>query len=313
MSKSETSTAPRKILRHLNYNHLLYFWTVAREGSITAAAEVLSLTPQTISGQIKLLEQTIDARLFERVGRGLALTEVGRAVMPYADEIFSVGTELARRVQGDEQGLPSTLNIGVVNSLPKLVVYRTLAPILGKEDSPRLSCTEADLDTLLADLAVHKLDLLLSDRPVPTGFNVRAYSHKLGESDIAFYGRGELLKRCADDYPASLHGVPMLMPAGSTSIRRALDAWLARRGVVPTVLAEFDDSALMKAFGQAGVALFPAPTAIEQAVQHMYGVERLGMVDGLREMFYLISPERRLSEPFALEITEAAREQLGLR
>ncbi|MEM0953230.1 MAG: transcriptional activator NhaR [Pseudomonadota bacterium] len=309
----DMSRAPRRILRHLNYNHLLYFWTVAREGSITAAADVLSLTPQTISGQIKLLEQTIEAKLFERVGRGLALTEVGRAVMPYADEIFSLGTELARRVQGDDQGLPSALNVGIVNSLPKLVVYRTLAPLLQDAESPRLSCTQADLDALLADLAVHRLDLVLSDRPVPTGFNVRAYSHKLGESDIAFYGRGELMEKCRANYPASLHGAPMLMPAGTTSIRRGLDAWLARQGVVPTIVADFDDSALMKAFGQAGVAIFPAPMAIDEEVKHMYGVERIGMVDGLREMLYLISPERRLSEPFALEITDAARQQLKLR
>ncbi len=304
---------PRRILRHLNYNHLLYFWTVAKEGSITAAAEVLSLTPQTISGQIKLLEQTIDARLFERVGRGLALTEVGRAVMPYADEIFSLGSELARRVQGDDQGLPSTLNVGIVNSLPKLVVYRTLEPILEDEDAPRLSCYEADLDSLLADLAVHRLDLLLSDRPVPTGFNVRAYSHKLGESEIAFYGRGDALALCRDNFPASLHNVPMLMPASSTSIRRGLDAWLARQGVVPRVIADFDDSALMKAFGQAGIAIFPAPVTVDEEIKHMYGVEQIGMIDGLREMFYLISPERRLSEPFALEITESARDQLNLR
>ncbi len=309
MTKPRT---PRRVLRHLNYNHLLYFWTVAREGSVAAAAKVLNLTPQTISGQIKQLEQTIDARLFERAGRGLALTEAGRAVMPYADEIFSLGTELARRVQGDQQGLPSSLNVGLVNSLPKLIAYRALKPVMDEEDGPRLICFEADLDKLLADLAVHRLDLLLSDRPVPTGFNVRAYSHKLGESDIALYAREDLATRYTDDFPGSLNGAPLLLPSSTTAIRRGLDDWLAAAGVVPHVVAEFDDSALMKAFGEAGTAIFPAPVAIEPEIQHMYGARRVGRVEGLTEMFYLISPERRLSEPFALKITDAARSRLSV-
>ena len=175
----------------LNYHHLLYFWTVAREGSIAAAAELLHLTPQTISGQIKQLEATIDAKLFTRAGRGLALTDAGRAIMPYAEEIFSLGAELARKVHSTEEGLPTTLNIGIVNSLPKLIAYRTLEPALEEEDAPRLICIEGDLDKLLGDLSVHRLDLILSDRPVPTGVNVKAYSHKLGESEIAFFASGE--------------------------------------------------------------------------------------------------------------------------
>lgn len=303
---------PQRLLRHLNYNHLLYFWTVAREGSIAAAASVLNLTPQTISGQIKQLEQAIDAKLFERAGRGLALTEAGRAVMPYADEIFSLGTELARRVQGDYQGLASSLNVGVVNSLPKLIAYRALEPVLEGEEAPRLICLEGDLDKMLADLALHRLDLLLSDRPVPTGVNVRAYSHKLGESDIAVYAREDLAEQYVEGFPGSLNGAPMLMPASNTAIRRGFDDWLAAVGVVPRVLAEFDDSALMKAFGEAGTAIFPAPEAIEPEIAHMYGARRIGRAEGLSEMFYLISAERRLSEPFALKITEAARTRLGL-
>ncbi len=309
MTKPRT---PQRLLRHLNYNHLLYFWTVAREGSVAAAANVLNLTPQTISGQIKQLEQAIDAKLFERAGRGLALTEAGRAVMPYADEIFSLGTELARRVQGDSEGLPSTLNVGIVNSLPKLIAYRALEPVLAEEGAPRLICLESDLDKLLADLAVHRLDLLLSDRPVPTGFNVRAYSHKLGESDMAFYAREDLAAKYIEDFPNSLNGAPMLLPASTTAIRRGLDDWLASTGVAPQVVAEFDDSALMKAFGEAGTAIFPAPEAIEPEIQHMYRARRVGRVEGLRELFYLISPERRLSEPFALKITDAARSRLSV-
>lgn len=300
----------RRLPRHLNYTHLLYFWTVAREGSVAAAAAALNLTPQTISGQVKLLEQAIGASLFARSGRGLVLTETGRAVMPYAEEIFSLGAELARRVQGDDLGSPATLNVGVVNSFPKLIAYRTLEPVVSEPDSPRLICVEADFEKMLADLAVHRLDLLLSDRPVPTGFNVRAYSHKLGESELAFYGSPEVAGRYRQDFPQSLNGAPMLLPAGTTAIRRGLDEWLAAKGVSPRVVAEFDDSALMKAFAESGRAVFPAPLAIETEVEHMYGVERIGRVDNLTEMFYLISAERRLSEPFALKITAAARQRL---
>ena len=302
---------PGRHLRHLNYNHLLYFWTVAREGSIAAAAELLHLTPQTISGQIKQLEATIDAKLFTRAGRGLALTDAGRAIMPYAEEIFSLGAELARKVHSTEEGLPTTLNIGIVNSLPKLIAYRTLEPALEEEDAPRLICIEGDLDKLLGDLSVHRLDLILSDRPVPTGVNVKAYSHKLGESEIAFFASGELADRVSAGFPDSLHGAPMLLPVSATAIRRGLDDWFNAVGVVPAVLAEFDDSALMKAFGESGLAVFPAPEAIAEEVEHMYGARRVGNASGLREMFYAISPERRLSEPVAIRLAETARERLA--
>jgi LysR family transcriptional activator of nhaA len=301
---------PGHHLRHLNYNHLLYFWTVAREGSIAAAATVLHLTPQTISGQIKQLEASIDARLFTRAGRGLVLTDAGRTIMPYAEEIFSLGAELARLVHSTEQGLPSTLTVGIVNSLPKLVAYRTLQPVLQEEDAPRLLCYEGDLDSLLADLAVHKLDLILSDRPVPNGVNVRAYSHKLGESDIAFYGRDAIAERYEANFPQSLNGAPVLLPVGTTAIRRGLDEWFSAVGVVPEIVAEFDDSALMKAFGESGLAIYPAPEAIDPELRHMYGARQIGRVAGLKEQFYAISSERRLSEPVAVRIAEAARTRL---
>jgi LysR family transcriptional activator of nhaA len=302
---------PGQHLRHLNYNHLLYFWTVAREGSIAAAAEVLHLTPQTISGQIKQLEASIDAQLFARAGRGLVLTDAGRAIMPYAEEIFSLGAELARRVHSTEQGLPTTLTVGIVNSIPKLIAYRTLEPVLEEEDAPRLLCYEGDLDKLLADLSVHRLDLILSDRPVPTGVNVKAYSHKLGESDMAFFARADIADRYRESFPESLNGAPMLLPVGTTAIRRGLDDWFNGVGVAPRVIAEFDDSALMKAFGESGLAIFPAPEAIEPEVRHMYGARRVGTVNGLKELFYAISPERRLSEPVAVRIAEAARARLS--
>ena len=295
--------------RHLNYNHLLYFWTVAREGSVARAAEALHLTPQTISGQVKLLEQTVGAPLFQRVGRGLTLTETGRNVMPYAEEIFSVGAELAQSLRSGVDGRPSTLQVGIVNAIPKLIAYRTLEPILLEEKGPRLSCTEGELDVLLAELAVHKLDLILSDRPVPTGFNLKAYTHKLGDSEIGFFARGRLATRCRNNFPASIDDVPMLLPDSRTAIRRGLDQWLSSNGIRARVVAEFDDSALMKAFGESGTAIFPAPMAIATEVKEMYGASHIGTVHEVREQFYAISPQRKLSAPDVIMIVERARQR----
>jgi len=301
----------RRHLRHLNYNHLLYAWTVAREGSVTAASSVLHLTPQTISGQIKQLEGVVGAPLFLRAGRGLTLSDAGRSIMPYLDEIFSLGAELAQRVHNDEGGLPSSMNVGIVNTIPKLIAYRTLAPILERDAAPRLMCYEGELEHLLAELAVHRLDLLLSDRPVPTGLSVKAYSHKLGESNMAFFARGKLAQQCSANFPDSLDKVPMLLPVASSAIRRGLDDWFNSMGIVPRVIAEFDDSALMKAFGESGVAVFPAPEAIRKEVENMYGASWIGAAEGVGEAFYAISPERKLSNPVVVEITELARLRLG--
>jgi LysR family transcriptional activator of nhaA len=297
-------------MRHLNYSHLLYFWTVAREGSIAKASKVLHLTPQTISGQIKLLEESIGEPLFQRVGRGLALTDTGQVVNQYADEIFSLGAELTQRVRSKEPGMPVALNVGIVNSIPKLVAYRTLAPAMSMADPIRVVCWEADLDRLLGDLAVHRLDLVLSDRPVPTGLNVKAYNHPLGSSPVAMFAGKKLVTKYRKGFPESLQDAPLLMPVNTSALRRGLDEWLDRHGVTPNVVAEFDDSALMKAFGEAGTGIFPAPLAIEAEVEHMYHARSIGTVDGLKESYFAISPERKIKHPAVLQITAAAREGL---
>ncbi len=293
-------------MRHLNYTHLLYFWTVAREGSIARASEVLHLTPQTISGQLKLLEEAVGEALFTRVGRGLALTETGRIVNQYADEIFHLGAELTQRVKSKQALVPTVLNVGVVNSIPKLVALRVLEPALGLEDPVRITCREGDLEYLLGDLAVHRLDLVISDHPIPPGTSVKAYNHALGTSGITFFAHKSIARRFAA-FPASLGDAPMLLPVDSSPLRRSLDDWFDREGITPQVVAEFDDSALLKAFGEAGLGAFPAPTAIAGEVCSMYHSKVLGTVPGISESYYAISPERKLKHPAVLAITESAR------
>lgn len=297
-------------MRHLNYNHLLYFWTVTKEGSIARASEVLHLTPQTISGQLKLLDEAVGEPLFQRVGRRLVPTDMGQTVFQYADEIFSLGAELAQRLRGKQPGMPIALNVGIVNSIPKLIAYRVLAPALGLEDPIRVICWEDDLEKLLGDLAVHRLDLVLSDRPIPTGLNVKAYNHALGESAVSFFAQKRMAAKYARKFPASLHGAPVLMPVSSIALRRSLDEWLDRVGVTPRVVAEFEDSALLKAFGEAGTGIFPAPSAIAAEVEHMYHARRIGSADDVRETYFAISPERKLKHPAVVCITETARTRL---
>jgi LysR family transcriptional activator of nhaA len=295
-------------MRHLNYNHLLYFWTVAREGGIGRAAASLHLTPQTISGQLKLLEAAVGEPLFQRAGRGLALTATGHLVKQYADEIFALGAELAHRVRGGGTARANVLNVGIVNSIPKLVTYRILRPAL--ESGEPLACYEADLERLLSDLAVHRLDLVLSDRPIPGGLNVKAYNHGLGESDVGFFAHESLAGRYVDGFPASLRDAPLLLPVSTTAVRRALDQWFDRLGLLPRIVAEFDDSALLKSFGAVGIGVFPATLAIADEVERMYEARMIGVAEGITESYFAVSPERKLRHPAVLRITAAAREAL---
>jgi LysR family transcriptional activator of nhaA len=297
-------------MRHLNYNHLLYFWTVAREGSIARAAEALYITPQTVSGQIKLLEDTIGRPLFDRVGRRMVLSETGRVVNQYADEIFSLGAELAQRLKSTDPGVPFVLNVGIVNSIAKLITYQVLEPAMALDDELRIACWEGDLERLLADLAVLRLDLVISDRPIPTGLNVKAYNHALGDSAVAFYMRTDVAMVYTRAFPQALHQAPMLLPINTSALRRRLDDWFEAHNLRPQVVAEFDDSALMKAFGSAGRGVFPAPVAIARHVEAMYGARMIGEAEGVTESYYAISPERKIHHPAVLRIIESARERL---
>lgn len=297
-------------MRHLNYNHLHYFWTVANEGSIARAAEILHLTPQTISGQLKLLDEVVGEPLFQRAGRGLVLTDMGRTVKQYADDIFHVGAELSQLVRNRESHIQPVLNVGMVSSLAKLIGYRLLEPALSSQESVKLVCSEASLEQLLADLAVHRLDMVISDRPIPVGMNVKAYNHRMGDSPIALFCVKEAVSRYRDDFPQSLDGAPFLLPLHSSVLRRDLDEWFERVNVRPKIVAEIGDSALLKAFGEAGAGIFPAPQVIAHEVERMFNARVIGVLDDVKEEFVVISPERRVKHPAVVDIIERARQLL---
>lgn len=295
----------------LNYHHLLYFWTVVREGSVSRAAEKLHLSQPTVSAQIRLLEDRIGDRLFERRGRRLVLTEVGRLVYRYADEMFGIGRELIEALKGRPSATrPLTLSVGVANAVPKLIVHRLLQPAVSGGLELHLVCREDSTEVLLAELATHALDVVIADVPAPPHVRVRAFSHLLGESDTSFFAAGGLAARLRRGFPQSLDGAPLLLPTPHTAVRRALEQWFDANGLHPRVVGEFDDSALMKAFGQAGSAAFPAPSAIEREVIRQYGVRPVGRVKAIRERYYAISAERRLKHPGVIAITNAARTEV---
>ncbi len=294
----------------LNYHHLLYFWTVAREGGVAKAAKRLHLTHPTISGQIRELEQRLGEKLFMRVGRGLELTEMGRVVFRYADEIFGLGRELMDTVKGRPTGRPMRLSVGVDEVLPKLIVRRLIEPALKLAEPVRLTVHEAPVRELLSRLAVHSLDVVLSDSPVSPHVRVKAYSHLLGECGVSWFAAERLAKRLKRDFPRSLDGAPVLLPTEETALRRALEDWFQRLGLRPKVVAEFEDSALLKAFGQEGHGAFPAPTAVEGEIRLQYGVRVVGRIDAIRERFYAISVERRIHNPAVAAIREAALDRI---
>jgi len=294
----------------INYKHLHYFWVVAREGGIARASERLHLTPQTISAQLGLLEEQLGTRLFDRVGRNLDISESGRLALRYADEIFSLGGELEEVIHQLPKERPLQFRVGVVDALPKSIAHRILQPVLSIPEPVRMTCREASLDDLLAELTLHRLDLVLADRPIPATVSARAYSHKLGTCAVSFLAKAELAQELDGDFPRCLDGAPMLLPGAGSQSRAAIDQWLDKQRIHPKVVAEFDDGALMKAFGKQGAGVFVAPAAIEAEVMRQYEVVSIGQVDDIKEEFYAISVERRVLHPVVAAIMDAAREQL---
>ena len=291
----------------LNYHHLLYFWVVAREGSIVKASGVLNLTPPTISGQLAALEESLGEKLFEKSGRGLALTEMGRVVFRYADEIFALGKELRDTIRGRPTSKPPRLVVGIADVVPKLVAFRLIEPAFRLPQRVEIVCEEDEPERLYGALATHELDLVISDAPLPAGAAVKAYSHPLGESPIALFGKAELAKRYRRNFPKSLDRAPLLLPVRRTEVRRMLEHFFESEDIHPQVVAEFADSALMKICGQAGLGLFPGPAAIGSRVEQQYDVVRAGTIAAVRERFYVISPERRIKHPAVAAITETGR------
>lgn len=295
----------------LNYHHLLYFWTTAREGGMSKAAEKLRLAQPTVSAQIRRLEDAVGEKLFERQGRTLVLTDVGRLVYRYADEIFATGRELLDVLKGRPSiGRAMPLSVGVANAVPKLIAHRLVQPAVSGNSSLHLVCREDNTETLLAELATHALDVVIADVPAPAHVRVKAFSHLLGESGITFFAAPPLAAKLRRRFPRSLNDAPMLLPTSSTALRRALDQWFEAGDLRPNVVGEFDDSALMKTFGQAGHVAFPAPAVIEQEVIRQYRVQAVGRVQEVRERYYAISVERRLKHPGVLAITTAARTEV---
>jgi LysR family transcriptional activator of nhaA len=302
----EADAARGPVMTWLNYHHLLYFFTVAREGSVMRAAEALNLTQSTISGQIKMLEEALDERLFERQGRRLVLTEVGRVVYQYAEDIFSLGRELLDTLDDRPTGRPFRLVVGVADQVPKNLVHGLLSPALALPQGVHVVCREGKTDALLADLSVHQLDVVLADAPMRAGMSGRAFNHLLGDSGVSFLAAPPLARRLRRRFPESLDGAPMLMPTDAAAVRRALDQWFADRRIRPRVVAEIEDSAVLSAFGKEGVGVFPAPTVVERAVRRQYQVAVVGRADDVRERFYAISIEKKLKHPAVVAITEGA-------
>jgi LysR family transcriptional activator of nhaA len=295
----------------INYKHLHYFWVVAKQGGIARAGERLHLTPQTISGQISLLEDSIGEALFSKAGRNLELTETGRLVLSYADEIFSVGGELEEALRNLPPDRPMIFKVGIADVVPKTIAYRLLAPALSMSDPVRIICRENNLASLLAELALHRVDMVIADGPIPSGINVRGFSHALGECGISFLAVPHLANPLRKNFPHSLNGAPLLIPSETNLVQARLLEWLDSLRIYPRIVGEFDDSALMKVFGQAGTGIFIIPTPIASEVAKQYGVPIIGSTEEVREQYYAISVERRISHPAVSAITQTAREWLN--
>ncbi len=294
----------------LNYHHLLYFWVVAKEGTISAACKELNLAQPTISAQLRILEESLGEKLFTRVGRNLALTETGRVVYRYADEIFSLGRDLVDALKGRPTDRPLRLTVGVADVLPKLVAYRLLEPAFQLPEPVQLICHEGSPAELLTRLATYELDLVLSDSPIGPEVKVRAFNHLLGECGVSIFGTKDLATKYRRRFPGSLDGAPFIIPTANTALRRALEHWFDAQDIRPSVFGEFEDSALLKVFGQAGVGLFAAPAVIEKEVQRQYNVQVVGRLESVRERFYAISVEKKVKHPAVLAIADEARQKL---
>lgn len=291
----------------LNYHHLLYFWSVAKHGTVAKACEELHLAQPTISAQLRVFEDQLGEKLFLRKGRHLVMTEMGRIVFKHAEEIFSIGQDLMNTVKGRGSGRAVRLAVGIVDVVPKLLATRLLESTFRQFPNVRLVCWEDKLDQLLADLAIHGLDLVIADTPAPPTIKVQAYNHFMGESGITFFGTSKLATRYRRTFPQSLQGAPLLLPTSNTMLRRLFDDWLTHRHLVPTIVGEFEDSATLKAFGQEGHGLFPGSSVMEKEICRQYQVRVVGRLDSAKQRFYAITVERRLKHPVVVALFDTAR------
>ena len=294
----------------LNYHHLLYFWRVAKEGSVSRAAAAMHVAQPTVSAQLRALEKSLQKQLLRRQGRAVVLTADGEAVFRYADEIFSLGRELLQTMKGDSAGNVQRFRVGISDALPKLTTYRLLEPALVVQPPFRLHVRIDKTEKLLGELAVHAVDLVIADTPMMPSLRVRAFSHLLGETGVSIFGTAELARSARRDFPRSLDGAPMLLQTTNTTLRHSLDQWFAAHGIQPRVVGEVEDMAMLQTLGEHGLGLFAAPSVVSREICRRYGVLCLGELDRVRERFYAISVERRISHPAVRLIAEQAKRRL---
>jgi len=294
----------------VNFKHLHYFWVVAHQGSIAKASQILNITPQTISGQLSLLEERFGNPLFEKEGRGLKLTDTGKLVLSYADEIFEIGNELSNVLRGESINGPTKLIVSSASGLPKTIVYKIIKPALRLPNPLNLVSLEGPIKSILADLAIHKVDLVLSDTPATTTRHSNLYNHFLGEAGLTFYAAANLLDKDEKKFPQCLHHAAILLPTRQYEVRQLVDRWLSQRNLTPRIYGEFDDSALMKSFGKAGLGVFFTPSTIEAEVCRDLNVSIIGRTDEIKQKFYAISAERRVKNPAITAIFDSARQSL---
>ncbi len=291
----------------LNFKHLRYFWVVAKQGGVIKAGESLHVTPQTISGQISQLEDSLQSKLFEKSGRGLKLTEIGKVVLGYAEQIFALEDELEERLRHADSNVPRVLKVGVADAVPKSIASRILKPTLNLEEHVRIVCKENNQENLLAELALRKLDIVLADGPIPNHIGVRGYNHKLGSSGMSFMATEKLASTLDGSFPSCLNDAPMLLPSAVSQVQSSLLQWFQEHQLAPKITGEFDDSALMKAFGHEGAGVFVIPSAISEDVARQYQTVEIGRTEEVKESFFVISHERNISNQGVTEIIERAR------
>ncbi len=297
-------------MKQLNFNHLQYFYAVAKEGSVTRAAEVMHVTPQTVSGQLATFEEYIGAPLFERHGKRLEPNSLGQMALRYADDIFNLGNELSRTLGSHDVGKLANFNVGIVDAIPKVMVFEMLNDCFDLDSRFILECHEGDLSALLPDLSINKLDLIISDQPLPTTVSVRATSHYLGQSGVTFFAAKDRCDQYINNFPYSLHQAPFLMPGRDSAQHRNLASWFVESKITPKVVAEFDDSALLKFFGQIGRGIFCVSSAVEQDVLEQFDVAVIGKIDSVSDRYYAIAPERKIKHPAVASVLASAEKLL---
>lgn len=304
---SKNTRSPENSFSRLNYHHLGYFWAVVRAGGVAGAAQRLHTSQATISEQIKALERSFDKPLLIRRGNRLETTPLGQSIFRYANEIFSIGNDLMTFLDGEPGQVVSPLHVGIADAVPKLIAVRLLEPVLSLVGNGRLMCVEDRPERLLDRLASHELDMILTDHHVPPSGDIRTYHHLLGDCGVTWCASKALVSKYSSNFPSSLHKAPVLLPVEGTTLRQSLDQWFVQMKVVPNIVGEFADSALLKAFGRHGHGIFPVPTAVEDEVFEQYHCGAVGRVEEIRERYYAISVERRLTHPAMVAIAERAR------